>query len=80
MQREQNVGMVERVARVLGGGLAALVGLALLLSGPATFLLGAAALVLVLLGLDFVITGLAGYYSLYHRLGWSTAPGHRSHA
>ena len=70
--RHQNVGAIERWVRVLGGGGAALVGLAFLLAGPASPLLGVAAVALVLLGLDFIVTGITGYCPLYKRLGWST--------
>ena len=73
MQREQNVGTLERGLRVVGGGLAAVIGLGLLLAGAASLVWAVAAIALVLLGLDFVVTGITGYCPLYHRLGWSTA-------
>lgn len=72
-QREQNVGMVERWVRIVGGSLAALVGLALLLTGPASLLWGVAYVAVALLGLDFTVTGITGYCPLYHRFGRSTA-------
>lgn len=72
-QHAQNVGTVERWVRVVGGSLAAIVGLALLLAGPASLLWGVAYLVLALLGLDFTVTGITGYCPLYRHLGWSTA-------
>ena len=72
MNRQQNVGTVERWIRVIGGSLAAIVGLILFLPVPASLLLGLAGIVPVLLGLDFVVTGITGYCPLYHRLGWST--------
>jgi uncharacterized membrane protein HdeD (DUF308 family) len=72
MKHKQNVGTVERWIRVIGGSLAAIVGLILFLPVPASLLLGLAGIVLVLLGLDFVVTGITGYCPLYHRLGWST--------
>ena len=72
-QKVQNVGTVERWVRVLGGGLAALVGFVLLLPSPASFPMGALGVGLVLLGADFVFTGITGYCPLYNRLGWSTA-------
>jgi hypothetical protein len=72
MRHKQNVGTVERWVRVIGGSLAAIVGLILFLPVPASLLLGLAGIVLVLLGLDFVVTGITGYCPLYHRLGWST--------
>lgn len=80
MRREQNVGTTERWIRMIGGALAAFVGLFLLLSGPGSLLLGLAYGVLLLLGLDFFVTGLTGYCPLYHRLGWSTAQPRRQHA
>lgn len=73
MQREQNVGTVERVIRIVGGGGAAVVGLVLLVTGPGSFLLGLALVALTLLGIDFFVTGVTGYCPLYHRLGLSTA-------
>ena len=74
MQRKQNVGPLERGLRVVGGGLAVVIGLGLLLAGAASLVWVGAAIALVLLGLDFVVTGITGYCPLYHRLGWSTAP------
>lgn len=61
------LGPVERVIRVVGGGLLALIALSLWLtsSGLASWAWIAAAL----LGLDFVVTGLRGYCPLYARLG-----------
>ena len=57
----------ERVVRVAGGGLAAILGviLALASDGFATW----AWLGFALLGLDFVVTGIRGYCPLYARLG-----------
>lgn len=80
MKREQNVGTVERGIRIVGGGGAALAGLVLLVAGPGSFLLGVALVALMLLGIDFFVTGLTGYCPLYHRLGWSTAPRRPRHA
>jgi Protein of unknown function (DUF2892) len=48
------------------------IGLILLLPTPASLLLDITGIVLVLLGLDFVMTGITGYCPLYQRLGWST--------
>ena len=73
MHREQNVGPVERGVRILGGGAAAIIGMFLLISGPGSALLAVTAVVLILLGLDFFVTGTTGYCPLYHRLGWNTA-------
>ena len=81
MQRSgklQNVGTAERWVRVLGGSLLAFIGLAYLLPGPVSLPMVALGVALVLLGLDFVYTGITGYCPLYNKLGWSTArpPGH----
>lgn len=61
------LGPVERVVRVVGGGLlAALAAVSALTSeGVVTWVWLAAALV----GLDFVVTGIRGYCPLYARLG-----------
>lgn len=75
MHRTQNVGTIERGVRVLGGGILAVIGFVLLFAGPSSLVAGVAEAILVLLGLDFVVTGLTGYCPLYHRLGWSTARG-----
>ncbi|HUY80007.1 MAG TPA: DUF2892 domain-containing protein [Ktedonobacterales bacterium] len=76
MRREQNVGRVERGIRIAGGAAAALVGLvglAFFIEGAANLLLALAFVALLLLGVDFVVTGVTGYCPLYHRLGFSTA-------
>ena len=78
MTREQNVGMVERWIRAIGGGAAVVVGLALLLGGPGNFLIAIALAALTLLGFDFAVTGITGYCPLYQRLGVSTAR-HKPH-
>jgi len=72
MNRQQNVGTVERWIRVIGGAIAAIIGITLFLPTPGSLLVGLAGIVLVLLGFDFVVTGITGYCPLYHRLGWST--------
>ncbi len=72
MKQKQNVGTVERWIRIIGGAIAAGIGLIVLLPVPASLLLGVLGVVLVLLGLDFVMTGITGYCPLYQRLGWST--------
>ncbi len=79
MQREKNVGPVERSARIVGGGTAIIIGLLWLIGGPASALIAVAAVALIALGLDFFVTGVTGYCPLYQRLGWSTAP-HRNQA
>lgn len=75
MNKAKNVGTVERSLRILGGGLAAIVGLYLLIPLPVSLGAGVLAGALILLGGDFVFTGLTGFCPLYHRLGWSTARG-----
>ena len=77
MQRkETNVGIVERVIRVAGGGALAIAGFIFLLGG-ASLWLAILAVAGIALGLDFVYTGLTGYCPLYHKLGKTTA--HRPH-
>lgn len=71
VQKAQNVGTAERWLRIIGGGIAAIVGLVMLLPTPASIGVGAFSVALVLLGLDFVYTGITGYCPLYNRLGWS---------
>ena len=66
--RKINIGTPERVARVVLGGVAAVIGVLVLAGGPGAWgLVGA--LLLVAAGLDFVVTGAAGYCPLYARLG-----------
>ena len=74
MQRNQkNVGIVERVVRVIGGGLLASASL-VFLAGAAIWWSAALAIAGIALGLDFVYTGLTGYCPLYHKLGLGTVP------
>jgi len=81
MRHKPNVGGVERVIRILGGGTAILVGVTLFIAGPANVFVGLALVALTLVGLDFLITGVTGYCPLYHRLGRSTVrhTGRHSH-
>ncbi len=72
MSREQNVGIIERWMRIVGGGGVALVGIILLLGGPGNILVGIALVALTLLGIDFFVTGITGFCPLYHWLGLST--------
>ncbi|HLF76689.1 MAG TPA: DUF2892 domain-containing protein [Dehalococcoidia bacterium] len=69
--KEKNVGITERVLRIVGGGTLAAVGLVLLLGGSSIWgsLLEVAG---IALGVDFVYTGLTGYCPLYRKLGRST--------
>lgn len=71
-----NVGAVERIIRVTGGGALAAVSV-LLLIGTSSIWAGALEVAGIALGIDFVYTGLTGFCPLYHKLGWATA--HRPH-
>ena len=64
-----NITPFERVGRVLIGAIGAIGGLVLLGSGPAA---GIAVLevLLVLTGLDLVVTGALGHCPLYRKLGY----------
>lgn len=73
MEKQQNVGRVERALRIFGGGLAAIIGLFVLFPSPGSAGAWALGITLVLLGVDFFYTGLTGYCPLYHRLGVSTS-------
>jgi Protein of unknown function (DUF2892) len=68
-----NVGTPERWVRVLGGILLAFIGFAYLLGGLLSLPMAALGVALVLLGGDFVYTGITGYCPLYNKLGFSTA-------
>ncbi|MEW6635383.1 MAG: DUF2892 domain-containing protein [Actinomycetota bacterium] len=72
-QKVKNVGTAERWVRVIGGALLAFVGLAYLLAAPESVFAWVLGAVFVLLGADFVYTGITGYCPLYNKLGWSTA-------
>jgi len=72
MQEEQNLGPVEQWVRTLGGSLASLIGMALLIPGLATLLSGVLGVMLVLLGLYLFVTGTTGYCPIYSHLGWTT--------
>jgi hypothetical protein len=62
-----NLGPVERVLRIVGGGLLAVV--AAILWSSSSGVAAVAWVGLALLGLDFVVTGVRGYCPLYARLG-----------
>ena len=70
-QNETNVGIVERVVRVVGGGILAALALVLLIQGS-SLLFSLLEVAGIALGLDFFYTGLTGYCPLYRKLGWST--------
>ena len=66
--RKENIGMAERVGRVVLGDALVFLGIAVLSGGPAFWGLVGAVLV-VAAGIDLVITGARGYCPLYARLG-----------
>ena len=78
MRKETNVGVVERVGRVAGGGLLTVLGIFFLVSGGGSLALVIVELAGIALGLDFVFTGLTGYCPLYHMLGWTKSSGANS--
>ncbi|MBV6761467.1 YgaP family membrane protein [Rhodococcus opacus] len=63
-----NVTPAERIARILVGGFG-VVGGVLLISGGATAVVMALAVLLILAGLDLVVTGATGHCPLYQKLG-----------
>jgi Protein of unknown function (DUF2892) len=65
---EINITPIERIGRIAMGGGAAIVGLILLASASGTLAIVLLAL-LVLAGLDLVVTGALGHCPLYHKLG-----------
>ena len=65
---EVNITPAERIGRIVVGGGAAAVGVALLASGAGA-LLAVLEVLLVLAGLDLVVTGALGFCPLYKKLG-----------
>ena len=63
-----NITPAERVARIIIGGFGALAGI-MLLAGASSALAVALELLLVLAGLDLVVTGALGHCPLYAKLG-----------
>ena len=63
-----NITPTERIARVVIGGLAAIIGVVLLTSASGVLLI-VLELLLVAAGLDLVVTGALGHCPLYARLG-----------
>jgi len=63
-----NITPVERVARILVGLTGALAG-AYLLAGAGSTVLGVLEVLLILAGLDLVVTGATGHCPLYKKLG-----------
>jgi len=67
-RRKVNITAAERVGRILLG-LIGTVGGILLLAGSPTALSGTLEVLLVLAGLDLVVTGVTGHCPLYQKLG-----------
>ena len=65
---EINITPKERAGRILIGGAAAIAGLALLVSAG-SLLAAVLEVLLVLAGLDLVVTGALGHCPLYRKLG-----------
>jgi hypothetical protein len=63
-----NITPAERAARIIIGGVGAVVGIVLLVGATST-LATALELLLVLAGLDLVVTGALGHCPLYAKLG-----------
>jgi hypothetical protein len=63
-----NITPAERAARIIIGGFGAVAGIVLLLGATSTLAV-ALELLLVLAGLDLVVTGALGHCPLYARLG-----------
>jgi len=73
-----NLTPIERAARIVIG-LAGIVGGLVLLGSAAGAITVALEVLLVVAGLDLVVTGALGHCPLYHRLGY-TPPSLRRHA
>ena len=67
---EVNITPAERIGRIVLGGAAAIAGVALLASGAGT-ILAVLEVLLVLAGLDLVVTGAIGFCPLYKKLGYT---------
>ena len=63
-----NITPAERAARIIIGGFAAVVGIVLLVGATSTLAI-TLELLLVLAGLDLVVTGALGHCPLYAKLG-----------
>ena len=75
--RKVNITPSERVGRILLGLVGAVGGI-LLLAGSPTALAGTLEVLLVLAGLDLVVTGATGHCPLYQKLGHLPASLRRS--
>ena len=69
IQWKVNITPAERVGRILLGLIGAVGGI-LLLAGSPTALTGTLEVLLVLAGLDLVVTGATGHCPLYQKLGF----------
>jgi len=67
---DANITPAERVGRVVVGLVGALAGLVLLAGAP-SLLSGVLEALLVLAGLDLVVTGAVGHCPLYRKLGYT---------
>ena len=65
-----NITPIERAGRVLVGLVGVLGGIALLASATGV-LVGALEVLLILAGLDLIVTGALGHCPLYHKLGYT---------
>lgn len=63
-----NISTLERVGRVVFGVAAAVVAIVLLYANPLAWQ-AALEVLLILAGLDLIVTGATGYCPLYHKLG-----------
>jgi len=70
---EINLTRLERAGRIIIGAAVAISGIALLASGGGAFAIVLEAL-LVLAGLDLVVTGALGHCPLYRKLGYVPGP------
>jgi hypothetical protein len=72
-RRRQNLGLVDRTARIVAGAASTVTG-GVLLHAHLGMLLGLAiSAILILLGLAGIASGARGCCPLYRRVGWSTA-------
>lgn len=67
---EVNITPAERIGRIIIG-IAGIVGGILLLAGAPTLLTGFLEVLLILAGLDMLITGASGHCPLYKKLGYT---------
>jgi hypothetical protein len=67
-----NITPIERAGRVLMG-LVGVIGGVLFVAGAGGVLAGVLAVLLVLAGLDLMVTGALGHCPLYHKLGYTPA-------